>query len=52
MNKKGIFQIELKHIEIITDLSYMLSGCKSLLSISNIEKMKTDNVTKYEQYAF
>ena len=40
-----LFEIKLKGIENITDMSYMFSDCTSLFSLSDISKWDTNNVT-------
>ena len=42
---KNIFEIKLKGIINITDMSYMFYGCLSLLSLPDISKWDTKNVT-------
>ncbi len=36
---KGILKIQLIGMENVSDISYMLSGCLSLISLPNISKM-------------
>ena len=43
--KQNIFEVRLKGINNITNMSYMFNGCDSLLNIIDIENLKTDNVT-------
>ena len=50
MRKKGILEIKLKEIKTITNMSHMFGdnyfdGCKSLLSLPDISKWETKNVT-------
>ena len=44
-NYKEIFEIKLKGITNITDLSYMFYECSSLLSLTNISKWNTTIIT-------
>ena len=41
----GIFEIKLKGIKKVTNMSYMFYNCESLSSLPNISKWKTQNVT-------
>ena len=43
--KKDIYEIKLKQISKIVDISYMFCGCLSLSSIIDIDKIKTGNFT-------
>ena len=40
---KDIFEIKLKGLNKVSDISYMFCGCLSLLSITGIDKINTDN---------
>ena len=52
-NKKEKFIIvQLIMDENIADLSYMFTGCSTLLSISNISKWNTKNITKMKYMFF
>ena len=42
---KDIFEVKLKGITNITDISYMFFGCVSLLSLPDISKWNTSNIT-------
>ena len=42
--KKNIFEIKLKGLSNITNMSYMFNGCDSLVSIIDIENIKNNNV--------
>ena len=42
----NILKIKLKGIDNITNMSYMFSGCSSLLSLPDISNWNTKNVTK------
>ena len=42
----SIFEIKLKGIKNITNMSYMFSGCESLSYLPDISKFNTQNVTK------
>ena len=44
-NKNKILKIKIKGIENITNMSYMLDGCSSLLNLPDISKWNTNNVT-------
>ena len=41
---KGILKIQLIGIENVSDISYMFSGCLSLISLPNISKMSLKNI--------
>ena len=41
----SVLNIKLKGIDNITDMSYMFSGCSSLLSVSGISNRNTNNAT-------
>jgi len=41
----SILEIKLKGIDNVTNMSYMLSGCSSLLSLPDISNWNTNNVT-------
>ena len=43
--KNNIFEIKLKGIKNVTDMSYMFYNCKSLSSLPDISKWDTSNVT-------
>ena len=42
---RGFLDIKLKYINYTTDLSYMFSGCNSLISLHDISKWDTSNIT-------
>ena len=44
-DNKGEFEIKLKGINNIINMSFMFSGCKSLSSLPDISKWNTSNVT-------
>ena len=48
-NNNNKLKIKLKIIDNVTDMSYMFDGCSSLLSLSDISKWNTNNVT-YMRY--
>ena len=43
--KKNKLEIKLKGIKNITNMSYMFSGCSSLISLPDISKWNNNNVT-------
>ena len=43
--KYDIVEIKLKQLKNTTDISYMFSNCKNLISIGDIYNWKTDNIT-------
>ena len=42
---KGKLEIKLIDIKNISDISYMFSGCLSLISLPDISNMKLNNIT-------
>ena len=44
-NSKNKLKIKLKGIDNVTNMSFMFSGCKSLLSLPDISKLNTNNIT-------
>ena len=46
--KNNILEIKLKQKKSVRNLSYMFSECISLIEISNLSNLKTDNVTEYQ----
>ena len=42
---KGILEIKLINIKMISDISFMFSGCLSLISLPDISKMSLNNIT-------
>ena len=51
VKEKGYFKIKLNQIKTVSDMSYMFYECSSLLSLSNMEKLKTKYV-KNMSYMF
>ena len=50
--KKNEFEIKLKGIKKITNMSYMFCDCESLISLPNFEKWNTINVTNMSYLFF
>jgi surface protein len=45
MEKKDTFEIKLRQIKNVFDISYMFCNCSSLLTIENISNWNTENIT-------
>ena len=49
---KGIEKIQLIGMENVSDISYMFSGCLSLISLPNISKISLKNIINMSEIFF